>query len=71
MDRPKFEYKIFTILASNLKREAFRAELLTKFNELGKDGWELINAEGIIKGGMLFQVGETAELMFLFKRMTD
>lgn len=71
MDRPKFEYKIFTIQASNLKREVFRTELLTKFNELGKDGWELINAEGITKGVMPWQVGETVELMFLFKRITD
>jgi hypothetical protein len=67
----KFEYKILTISTAHLKKETFQAELITKFNELGSLGWELINAEGITEGSILWSVGETVELIFIFKRRTD
>lgn len=69
MNRTRFEYKIFTISTAHLKREKFQSELLSKFNELGSEGWELINAEGITEGSILWRVGETIELIFLFKRI--
>jgi hypothetical protein len=49
----KFEYKILTISTAHLKKETFQAELITKFNELGSLGWELINAEGITEGSIV------------------
>ena len=67
----KFEYKIITVSREHLKRETFQIELMTKFNGLGAEGWELINAEGISEGSILWKVGETVELIFFFKRRTD
>ena len=67
----KFEYKILTISTAHLKKETFQTELITKFNELGSLGWELINAEGITEGSILWRVGETVELIFIFKRRTE
>lgn len=71
MKRVKFEYKILTISTAHLKKDKFQEEVLTKFNELGEDGWELINAEGITEGSIMWKVGETIELIFIFKRTIE
>ncbi len=65
----KFEYKLLTVDTLNLKKETFQFEIITKFNELGLLGWELINVEGIIDSTVFWKVGETKELLFVFKRV--
>ena len=42
--------------------------MLEKFNAYGEDGWELVSAEGMNGSSMLWQVGETTEIVFIFKK---
>jgi Domain of unknown function (DUF4177) len=65
----KFEYKILTVSREHMKRESFQTEMLSKFNDYGEDEWELISAEGMNGSSMLWQVGETTEIVFIFKRV--
>ena len=64
----KFEYKILNISRIHLKRESFQEELMTTLNKLGEDSWELINIEGLNEGSVFWKVGETVDILFLFKR---
>ena len=64
----KFEYKIFNISREHLKRESFQEELMNTLNKLGEDSWELINVEGLNGSSILWKVGETTDILFLFKR---
>ncbi|MGV3587593.1 MAG: DUF4177 domain-containing protein [Adhaeribacter sp.] len=66
MDR--FEYKILNISREHLKRENFQSELMNTLNNLGDDGWELINAEGLNESSIFWQVGETVDILLFFKR---
>ena len=67
----KFEYKIITVSRQHLKKETFQVEMVNKFNDLGSDGWELSNTEGIIDRSLFWSVAQTAEILFLFKRQID
>lgn len=64
----KFEYKILNISREHLKRESFQVELIERLNELGDEGWELINAEGLNEASLFNRVAETVEVLFLMKR---
>jgi hypothetical protein len=64
----KFEYKILNISRSHLKKEAFQFELIETLNKLGEESWELINTEGLNEGSIFWKVGETTDILFLFKR---
>ena len=64
----KFEYKILNISRVHLKRESFQAELMEILNQLGEESWELINAEGMMEGSIFWKVGETVDILFIFKR---
>lgn len=64
----KFEYKILNISRTHLKRASFQEELMSTLNKLGEDSWELINVEGLNEGSIFWKVGETVDLLFLFKR---
>jgi hypothetical protein len=64
----KFEYKILNISRTHLKRENFQEELMGKLNKLGDESWELISIEGLTEGSIFWQVGETVDILFLFKR---
>lgn len=66
MDR--FEYKILNISREHLKRENFQSELMNTLNNLGDDGWELINAEGLNESSIFWKVGETVDILLFFKR---
>ncbi|MEI6887020.1 MAG: DUF4177 domain-containing protein, partial [bacterium] len=63
----KYEYKFinfskssgFTGVISSLNSE----DLQSKFNELGKDGWQYLRAESIIE----YQ-GGTKQILFVFQR---
>jgi hypothetical protein len=66
----KFEYKILNISRAHLKREGFQAELIERLNELGNEGWELINAEGLNEASVFSRAAETVEVLFLLKRKT-
>jgi hypothetical protein len=66
MDR--FEYKILNISRAHLKRENFQSELMNTLNSLGDEGWELIIAEGLNVGSILWKVGETVDILLFFKR---
>jgi hypothetical protein len=69
MDR--FEYKILNVSREYLKRENFQSELMDTLNNLGGDGWELINAEGLNEGSIFWKVSETVDILFFFKRKRD
>ncbi|MEY2903191.1 MAG: hypothetical protein RLY89_2297 [Bacteroidota bacterium] len=64
----KFEYKILNISRSHLKKEEFQFELIETLNKLGEQSWELINTEGLNEGSIFWKVGETTDILFLFKR---
>ncbi len=64
----KFEYKILTISVSHLKKSNFQAELNTKFQEWGNEGWELVKMEPITSGGLIFQGATTNEFLAVFKK---
>ncbi len=64
----KFEYKILNISRTHLKRGSFQEELMSTLNKLGEDSWELINVEGLNESSIFWKVGETVDLLFLFKR---
>jgi hypothetical protein len=64
----KFEYKILNISREHLKRESFQEELMEKLNALGDDSWELISIEGLTEGSIFWKVGETVDVLFIFKR---
>ena len=64
----KFEYKILTVSREHMKKENFQIEMLEKFNAYGEDGWELVSAEGMNGSSLLWQVGETTEIVFIFKK---
>jgi hypothetical protein len=64
----KFEYKILNISREHLRRENFQAELMEKLNKLGDESWELINAEGLNEASFFWKVGETVDILFIFKR---
>lgn len=64
----KFEYKILNISRTHLKRENFQEELMSTLNKLGDDSWELVNAEGLNEGSIFWKVGETVDILFIFKR---
>ncbi len=64
----KFEYKILNISRSHLKKEEFQFELIETLNKLGEESWELINTEGLNEGSIFWKVGETTDILFLFKR---
>jgi hypothetical protein len=65
----KFEYKMLSISTAHLKKETFQTDLITKFNELGKQGWDLVNAEGLTNYSYFSRPGEITELLFVFKRV--
>lgn len=67
----KFEYKIITVKRQHLKKETFQIEVGNKFDALGADGWELINTEGIIEASLFWRVGQTVEILFIFKRQVE
>jgi Domain of unknown function (DUF4177) len=60
MYRPTFEYKIIAISMAHLRRSSFQIEMLEKFNELGAEGWELVNSEGT-----------PSEILYVFKRLIE
>lgn len=64
----KFEYKILDVSKVKTKKEGFQQELMEKLNKLGSEGWELITIEGMNEGSMFFPVGETVNILFVFKR---
>ena len=64
----KFEYKILNVSRVHLKRENFQTELIETFDKLGNDSWELINVEGLNEGSIFWKVGETVDILFIFKR---
>jgi hypothetical protein len=64
----KFEYKILNISRAHLRRETFQTELMETLNNLGEDSWELINIEGLTEGSIFWKVGETVDILFIFKR---
>ena len=64
----KFEYKILNISREHLKRKNFQLELMEKLNQLGDESWELISTEGLNQGSIFWKVGETVDILFLFKR---
>ena len=64
----QFEYKIINISKSHLKKDDFQTELMERLNELGAQGWELITIEGVTEGSIFWQVGETVDILFIFKR---
>jgi hypothetical protein len=64
----KFEYKILNISRTHLKRESFQEELMATLNKLGEESWELVNVEGLNEGSIFWKVGETVDILFLFKR---
>ncbi len=64
----KFEYKILNINRQHLKRETFQEELISKLNELGELGWEVITIEGLTEASLLMQAGHTDEILFILKR---
>ena len=67
----KFEYKILTVSREHMKKENFQIEMLEKFNAYGEDGWELVSAEGMNGSSLLWQVGETTEIVFIFKKQKE
>jgi hypothetical protein len=64
----KFEYKILDVSRTKTKQDGFQLELMGKLNELGSEGWELITIEGMNEGSVFFRVGETVDILFVFKR---
>lgn len=64
----QFEYKIINVSKAYLKKSNFQAELMEKLNALGEQGWELVTAEGITEGSVLWQFGATTDILFIFKR---
>ncbi|MGF1558916.1 MAG: DUF4177 domain-containing protein [Flavobacteriaceae bacterium] len=60
MYKPTFEYKIVAISTAHLKRSSFQIEMLEKFNQLGAEGWELVNSEGT-----------PTEILYIFKRLIE
>jgi len=64
----RFEYKILNISREHMKRSSFQAELIEKLNELGAESWELVGTEGLNEGSIFWRVGETVDILFLFKR---
>lgn len=66
----KFEYKILNISREHLRKEGFQSELISTLNKLGEESWELINTEGLNEGSIFWKVGETTDILFLFKRKT-
>lgn len=64
----KFEYKILNIAKAHLKKEAFQGELINTLNNLGAEGWELINAEGLNEGTVFLNGSETVDILLFFKR---
>jgi hypothetical protein len=41
---------------------------MEKLNALGDDCWELISIEGLTEGSIFWKVGETVDVLFIFKR---
>ena len=66
----KWEYKIVHV-ASNLlmSRTGLPSHIGDLFNELGRDGWELVRVEPILRAGVFFIFGSTTTaLLAFFKR---
>lgn len=49
----KFEYKIITVSKAHLSHVDFQAELASKFNDWGAEGWDLIKLEAITEGSAI------------------
>lgn len=64
----KFEYKILNIKRTKLNNDTFQSELMDTLNNLGAQGWELIDTEGLSEGSVLWRVSETVDILFVFKR---
>lgn len=64
----QYEYKIITVSVAHFNKENFQEELSTKFNDRGKEGWDLIKMEPIMKAGLMFQVGDTTDFVIIFKK---
>lgn len=63
-----FEYKLITIDSSRLKEEAFQIELSEKFNQWGKEGWDLVKMESVNSGGFFRDGATTVGFFTVFKR---
>ncbi|QES90836.1 DUF4177 domain-containing protein [Rhizosphaericola mali] len=65
----KFEYKILDVDKSKLNKSSFQSELISKLNDLGSQGWEVISLEGINEKDYGFPTGtSTTSILFLLKR---
>jgi hypothetical protein len=64
----QFEYKIITVSVAHFSQKDFQAELSTKFNDWGEQGWDLVKMESITEGGALFQGATTTDFIVIFKR---
>lgn len=64
----KFEYKVITISAGDLKHRSVMEEIDHRFNEWGSQGWELIKLEPIIKGSALTMGSKTNSFLVVFSR---
>jgi hypothetical protein len=64
----KYEYKLLTVSVAHLRKEDFQAELNTKFQEWGNEGWDLVKMEPITTGNMAFRGATTREFLVVFKR---
>ncbi len=64
----KFEYKILNISPTKINKEVFQMELMNTLNNLGGEGWELIDTEGLNSGSLFWRMTETTDILFIFKR---
>jgi len=65
----KFEYKILTISVAHLVKNNFQAELNSKFDKWGNDGWDLLKMEPISSRDFLSQAASTDKFLTVFKRV--
>ncbi|MEM6642562.1 MAG: DUF4177 domain-containing protein [Bacteroidota bacterium] len=66
----KYEYKVITINAYKLDKTKFQAELQSKFEKWGEEGWDLVKMEPV-NGGMLFVRFSTTKFLVVFKRCKE
>jgi hypothetical protein len=69
----KFEYKIVYIDATHRTLSGLPEDINIKFDEYGRDGWELVKIEQRMKGGLFFLfflgwINLTAGYIGFFKR---
>jgi hypothetical protein len=63
-----WEYKIVYFSSDRWTSTGLPTDINERFDEFGKQGWELVGTEGIIRPGWFWSAATTAGIVGFFKR---